>query len=341
MVSQPPTVSVLLPTYNRAEYLEEAMRSVLEQSFGDLELIVIDDGSTDDSGAMLDGLRDPRLRVVHQAHAGLTAALNAGLKIARGRYIARNDSDDVWLPDLLAVLVPALAAHGAAGFVYARCAGMHADGTPSTASRGGPLRDPADPFCSLLYADYTALLSTLYRRTAVEQVGGYDPSVEMSEDWDLALRVAREFPAVFVDRVVARFRQHAGNATALHSPDMRARLVRRRRVLDKVFACGDLPPNAQRMRPIAYRNLHLGSALQLLAARDYGAAASALAEAYRAGGNPLTTSARALWCATLWFGVGRWRPLADAAAAVLRRARRRRGADPRLPVGPAAESAER
>ncbi len=334
-----PMVSVLMPTYNRAEYLEEAVQSVLGQSFRDLELIVIDDGSTDGTGELLRRLSDARLRVIRQAHAGLVAALNAGLAAARGQYVARNDSDDAWLPELLAVLVPALAARDEVGFAYGRSAGMRSDGSPSPGAwRGSAMRYPADPFRSLLYADYTATAATLYRRACIDRIGGYDAGVELSEDWDLALQVARESPVVFVDRVLARFRQHASNATALDSPHLATRMAVRRRVLDKIFARPDLPPSARRMRDIAYRNLHVGNAMQWLSIKHYGAAASALRQAYRSGGNPLATSLRALWSMTMWFGIGRSGPLANAVDALLRRARQwqrrdRRRAAPIHPDG--------
>src|SRR6185369_17057737 len=231
-----PTVSVLLPTYDRAEYLGAAIESVLGQTFGDLELIVVDDGSTDGTERVLASITDPRLRVIRRPHAGCAAALNAGLAVARGRHIARNDSDDVWLPELLAELVPLLDARPELGMVYARCDGMHADGAPSGATRGGPLRYPDDAFSSLLYANYTPSIATIYRRTCLERVGDYDEGLTYAEDWDLALRVARHFPVAFVDRMLARIREHPGNATALNSATLRKRTSELAVVLDKAFA---------------------------------------------------------------------------------------------------------
>ena len=98
-----PAVSVLVPTFNRERYIASAVESVLAQSFTDFEVIVVDDGSTGrHAGDPRRGCDDPRLRVLACAHGGVRRALNAGLRVARGRYIARNDSDDLWLPDLLA-----------------------------------------------------------------------------------------------------------------------------------------------------------------------------------------------------------------------------------------------
>ena len=300
-----PAVSVLLPTFDRAAYLVASVQSVLAQTMRDLELVVIDDGSTDDTAAVLARIDDPRLRVVRQPHAGCAAALNAGLAVARGRYIARNDSDDVWHPDLLAVLVPRLEADPALGFVYGRCDGMDADGRPSPATRGGPLRDPGDALSSLLYADYTASIATVYRRACIDRVGSFDATLDTSEDWDLAVRVARRFPVAFVDRTVASIRTHDDNSTALHRPGLAERLTRRQRVLDKIFADPDLPAAASRMQPLAYRNFHITSGLLWLSIGAYRDAGRSLASAMRAGGSVPATVARALWSVVVWFGIAR------------------------------------
>ena len=300
-----PAVSVLTPTFNRAAYLDAAVRSVLAQTMPDLEVIVIDDGSTDDTDGVLARIDDPRVRVLRQAHAGCSAALNAGLAVARGRYIARNDSDDVWRPDLLAVLVPRLEADPALGFVYARCDGMHADGGPSRATRGGPLRDPGDALSSLLYTDYTASITTVYRRSCIDRVGPFDGALDTSEDWDLALRVARTFPVAFVDRTLATIRTHGGNSPALREPGLEGRMARRQRVLDKMFADPDLPARARRIEPLAYRNLHIASALQWLSIGSYRNAARSFAAAVRTGGSVPVTVGRTLWSIVLWFGISR------------------------------------
>jgi len=313
-----PTVSVLLPTYDRAEYLGAAIESVLGQTFGDLELIVVDDGSTDGTERVLASITDPRLRVIRRPHAGCAAALNAGLAVARGRHIARNDSDDVWLPELLAELVPLLDARPELGMVYARCDGMHADGAPSGATRGGPLRYPDDAFSSLLYANYTPSIATIYRRTCLERVGDYDEGLTYAEDWDLALRVARHFPVAFVDRMLARIREHPGNATALNSATLRKRTSELAVVLDKAFAEPAPPARAARMKALAYRNHHIGTALQWLMLGEPREAGRAFAAAFREGGNPLGTLGRAALSSAVWFGLSRYRVTSSLGYAVVR-----------------------
>src|SRR5215470_8377417 len=97
----PPRVTVIIPTFNRVAYLGEAIRSVLTQTSTDFELIVVDDGSTDGTSAMLNSTHDPRLRCQRQSHRGISAAMNAGIRAAQGVYLARLDSDDVWRPEML------------------------------------------------------------------------------------------------------------------------------------------------------------------------------------------------------------------------------------------------
>lgn len=125
-----PAVTVVIPTYDRARYLGEAIRSVLDQVFADFEVLVVDDGSADDTAGMVHAIRDARLQYLRRPHRGIGAALNAGLRGARGRYVARLDSDDVWLPAMLETLVPVLDARPEVGVAYARGQAMDQQGSP-------------------------------------------------------------------------------------------------------------------------------------------------------------------------------------------------------------------
>lgn len=103
-ISNKPTVSVVIPTYNRAKYVTETIDSVLSQSYTDYEIIVVDDGSTDNTREALAPYMD-RIRYIHQQNSGVSAARNRGIKAARGKWIAFLDSDDIWLPEKLAVQI--------------------------------------------------------------------------------------------------------------------------------------------------------------------------------------------------------------------------------------------
>jgi hypothetical protein len=150
---RPPLVSVLMPTYNRARFVIEAVRSVLDQSYEALELVVVDDGSTDETRDVLAAVHDARLRMVATPHRGIGAALNAGLAIASGDFVARLDSDDIWSRTMLADQLSALTARPDVDVVYARSEVIDERGDRKYEYWGQPLRFPDDPLLSLLYVD--------------------------------------------------------------------------------------------------------------------------------------------------------------------------------------------
>src|SRR5581483_9754891 len=112
-------VSVLIPTYNRAALLPQAIASVLAQTYRDLDVLVIDDGSTDETPELLKAFADPRLRYLRLEHRGVSAALDAGWRAVESEYVARLDSDDVWQPELLAQLMPLIESDPGVTFAYA------------------------------------------------------------------------------------------------------------------------------------------------------------------------------------------------------------------------------
>lgn len=190
----PPRVSVVLPTRDRAPILCRAIESVLNQSFGDLELIVVDDGSTDNTASVLASFDDPRLVYLRLGdHSGAAAARNAGIRQARGSYVAFQDSDDEWLPDKLARQLELLEAPGS------RLAGV-----------GGRYSIDAGPFSGQIDAprlergqDYEADLLEgpccitplwVIRREILDELELFDERMPCLEDWDLMLRLSNLAP---------------------------------------------------------------------------------------------------------------------------------------------------
>jgi len=188
----PPLVSVILPTYNRSLMLARAIDSVLGQTCADFELIVVDDGSTDSTAAIRDlYTQEPRIRWLRQPHRGCSAARNAGICAASGRYLAFQDSDDEWLPVKLAVTVNVLA-HAAldVGVVYSDMWRVEVDRRiyfPAPDIRRGLLIDAET-------GDYQAYLlgiqSALLRRQDLEVVGGFDERLPRFTDLDLFIRLS-------------------------------------------------------------------------------------------------------------------------------------------------------
>jgi glycosyltransferase involved in cell wall biosynthesis len=316
-----PTVTVLVPTWNRAELIGEAIRSILVQTFTDFEVIVVDDGSTDATADALARLSDSRLRVLHRDHRGISAAMNAGLSLARGRYIARLDSDDVWRPDLLGTLVPLLDSQPEIDVVYAQADALD-HGVVVGHLQGMPLRFPDDSLRSLVYDDCTCNVALVARRACLDRAGPYDETLIANEDWDMWLRVARQSRFAFCDQVLARIRWHPGNLTGLESPQLAQVLASRMAPLDKLFAQPDLPESVVALRSTAYANVHLFNGLRWLQAGYHRAALKEFLQVVRHSDRPVLATARVVWRAAIRPPLERWphgRAVAKRVAAFYRR----------------------
>jgi len=188
-----PDVSVVLSVRNGGADLPKAVATILTQSFANLELIAIDNGSTDETAGFLDRIEDPRVRVYHQQDMGLAAALNRGISLARGRYIARQDHDDWALPTRIEKQVrfldadpdTALIGTSAEIWIGDRATGRFHD---------HPTDDAALRF-ELLFNNPFVHSSVMIRKAALDQVGGYatDPARQPPEDYELWSRIARRF----------------------------------------------------------------------------------------------------------------------------------------------------
>jgi glycosyltransferase involved in cell wall biosynthesis len=290
-----PRVTVIVPTFDRERYLAEAIQSVLGQAFTDFELLIVDDGSSDGTAALVRRFADARIHYIHQDHRGISAALNTGLRAARGELVARLDSDDRWAPDLLSTLVPLLDRHAELGAAFGKGQIMDERGRPLGETRGFAPRFPGDSLRSLLHDDFTCNIALLARRACLEQAGPYDEGLVANEDWDMWLRVARRHPFAFVDRVLAWIRYHDHSMTALASPRFITVLETRTVPLDKLFRDDTLPATARAMRADAYANVYLFRGLRWLQARDYRQAAREFALALRTTPRPLLMAARISW----------------------------------------------
>ncbi|MFL5804444.1 MAG: glycosyltransferase [Roseiflexaceae bacterium] len=315
-----PQISVLLPTYNRAHYLAEAIQSALDQTYPDLEVVVVDDGSTDNTAEVMQRFSDPRIRLIRQENRGISAALNTAFRTARGPYIAILNSDDRWLPELLAEELAVLRANPDVGLVYARCQAMNPAGQPLARTTGVPARYPGQMFRSLLYGDHICTIAVLARRAHVEQVGMWDESLIANEDWDLWLRLALVCQFAFVDKILAYFRAHPGRITSTSSERFARLAADRVKVLDKVYARADLPPAALGMRSLAYCNVYVDIGLRWLKVHDWRESLRSFSRALLLAPNRAATLGRIMalaafqtfmsersWGVGLARRVGRWR----------------------------------
>jgi hypothetical protein len=188
-----PTVSVVLSVRNGGNDLPQALGTILNQSFADFELIAINNGSTDGTGDYLESIADPRVRVFHQADAGLAAALNRGISLAQGRYIARQDHDDLADPSRIAKQVAFLDAHPEYALVGTR-AEIWVGDTPSGRFHDHPTEDEILRF-DLLFNNPFVHSSVMMRKSALDRVGAYttDPARQPPEDYELWSRIARHY----------------------------------------------------------------------------------------------------------------------------------------------------
>lgn len=210
-----PAVSVLMPTFDRLQFLPPTIESVFAQTLTDWELIIADDGSGEDTRAYLRSITDPRVQVLWMAHSGRPGvALNAALRVARGEYIAFLDSDDVWLPNKLERQVASLRRHPGRRWSCTAFALIDAAGSPLTAPRSGwpaafgSVRDH-------LFTDAViAMPSVMAARSLLEQVGPFDEELVMNYDGDLWLRFAELSDLDGIDEpltLVRRHGQHGGS----------------------------------------------------------------------------------------------------------------------------------
>lgn len=213
-------VSVILPVYNGRRFLAGAVRSVMEQTLPPCELIVVDDGSTDDSLAELESLPPVPfpVRVLRQANAGQSAARNLAARQAEGEYLAFLDQDDRWYPQHLERLVEPLVADPAAGWSYSDFDEMDLDGNLVTRAflHTQGVRHPKRTIFECVAADLMVLPSaSVVRRAAFEQANGFDEALSGYEDDDLFVRFFRlGWEHVFVDRPLVRFRIHTNGSSA-------------------------------------------------------------------------------------------------------------------------------
>jgi glycosyltransferase involved in cell wall biosynthesis len=211
---KPPRVSVVLPVHNGEEQLEVAVDSILQQTLHDLELIVVDDGSTDRTPTLLQQLaeRDPRLRVCRQEHGGIVAALNQGARLARAPYLARMDADDISVPDRLDKQAAFLDANADVALVGGSVEYILGEGRRI---RFSPLPTaPAEIAERLIAGKHCFVHPTVMIRTeALAQVGGYRAAFEGAEDADLWLRLAERFALANLPDVVLAKSVHPGQVS--------------------------------------------------------------------------------------------------------------------------------
>jgi len=209
----PPTVSVIIPTYNRAHLVGRAIRSVLSQTCQDFEIIVVDDGSTDDTEKVVSSFNDSRIRYFrHQTSSGgPTAARNTGIRVSRGKYVAFLDSDDEYLPQKLESQLEVFEHQSSTrtdlGFV------MTGHFTFNDLGQVVVAFSPQDferPYEELFARNHTAYHTMLVRRECFDHAGLYDENLPACENWDMAVRLGTRYGYAVIPNQLVAFHQHGG-----------------------------------------------------------------------------------------------------------------------------------
>lgn len=205
-----PLVSIILPTYNRQEMLVNAIKSILNQNYKNIELIIVNDSSTDNTREIVKKIKDERLLYFEKKNGGPASARNFGIKKARGKYIAFCDDDDIFLPGKLKHQITFLEQNSHFAFCYTNGIivqnGKHRKFLP---------RLTQNTLIALLFENSQILTPTVVVKTkVVKNIGGFDESIPFCEDYDLWLRVAQKYPFDFIDKIYVEITKNSKSISA-------------------------------------------------------------------------------------------------------------------------------
>jgi len=233
-MSDNPSVSVVIATYNRADLLPETIESVLNQRFQDFELIVVDDGSTDNSREVLRRY-EPRVHYIYQENHGPSAARNLGVRHAKGAWIAIQDSDDLCAPEHLAALHGYVQSHPECGMVFGNGAYLggkeHNRETIVPPDKSRRLARDGVRLVDHFDRSIVRLQAALISKRCYDALGGHDESLWLCMDLDLSFRLFMNYSVAYIDQVVFLYRRHPGNI----SRNEEVRTLENIRVIEKLL----------------------------------------------------------------------------------------------------------
>ena len=267
-----PQVSVVIPAYNAMRFLPQTVASVLQQTFTDFEVLIIDDGSKDGTAQWAAAQTDPRVKLVSRANGGAAATRNTGVAAARGEYVAFLDADDVWQPTKLAKQVARAEADPSVGLVDTWISYIDSAGEPIGEVMTQHVE--GDVWAEMLEYNLVRCGSTpLVRRRLFDEVGSFDEGFRYAEDWEMWIRITARARFAVVKEPLVAYRQHANNKHKNHQ----AMLPTLRRIIEKSFQ--DVPAAQQHLKGRALGRAHLHAAWRALYAGDYKLAAQLRDEA--------------------------------------------------------------
>lgn len=209
-----PRVSILIPAYNRAELLRLTLESALRQTIDDYEIVVVDDGSTDDTAAVVRSIA-PSARYIYQDNQGIPEVLNRCVRETRGEYVQFLGSDDLLLPDTLARSAAVLDSHPRVALVHGAATIIDGAGKERYISRppfvkGDYVRSGREEIGDLLFSNHIVATTVMARRSCLIEAGLFDARLKLYEDWNLWTRIARRHDIAYLDQPLACYRVHFG-----------------------------------------------------------------------------------------------------------------------------------
>ena len=233
-------ISVVIPVYNGEKTVGETLKSVLAQTYENIEVVVINDGSTDGTGAIVEGIGDDRVKLFSYPNAGLAASRNRGIERASGDYISFTDADDLWTAEKLADQLAALKQHPNAAVAYSWT--DYIDAQSQFLQAGTHISASGDVLAKLLEINFIESGSNvLLLRDVFETVGDFDVTLTAAEDWDMWLRLAKKYEFVAVPSPQVLYRRTLSMSSNVTRQERECR-----KVLDRAFA--DTPESLQPLR---------------------------------------------------------------------------------------------
>lgn len=282
----PPRVSVIIPAYNAQSHIAETLASVFGQTYKDYEVIVVDDGSTDETLQVLRDCGD-KIRLLTKVNGGPASARNLAIKYARGELIAFLDSDDLWVKDKLAEQVSFLDQHAEVGLVYSEALMFAQEGEQKLIKRKLGYTE-APTFCKLLGGNFIPNLTVVLRRACIDKVGWLNEarSLIAVEDYEYWLRVAKIFPIAGIARPLAYYRLREGNLMgAGQDIDKGLQLALAAvREVEKLFP--DMWHECRLDRQRVFARLHIQAAFAWKQQKNWAACLRKFAEALRYSRHP-------------------------------------------------------
>lgn len=235
--SENPKVSVIIPVYNGEKYISLAIDSVFNQTYKNIEIIVVDDGSTDRTAEIIQSYQQKnelsgrvKLIYIYQQNQGCAAARNHGIANSNGEYIAFLDYDDLWLPEKIDLQVKYMLDHSEIGMVHSNNWAIDGDGNIISGTNR-PKGAQGKCFKEIFIQNSISVLTVVIRKKCIEKIGFFDESLRYVEDRDLWLRLAREFPIGYIDQKLGFYRLHSSNMTT----NIIQHLKYREKMFDKIL----------------------------------------------------------------------------------------------------------